>query len=493
MLSTWIFLIVTSTVPVLSYNPRTPVTALSASANQGVLTSAQHRGSNISWFDCPDHDKTLCAFFDVPRNYSNLSNTDTVSIFIRRLPARVPVEERLGSILVNPGGPGGSGGNFVAFAGEWLSTLVDGKYDILGFDPRGTNLTGPWTTCFKSEAEPMRVQLQLESLGVPYRGLDFAQDRALVKDISALQATHNAACLKNGNRKMLESTGTVSVVRDIVRIVEALGEDGINYWGCSYGTVLGATLAAMRPDLIRRMVLDGVANAEAWFNDIWQWGLDGMQDTHKTLTGFLSTCAEAGPEFCAFAVPPGTSNVTQTTETLRNRLDMMFVRLVEHPVVVLDPPVGPGIFTAANLQKLLLPLLYKPHTWRGLMQILTSLEQGDATPAYTALYAPYMDIKPRPYDHNVFNALCSIISYPEIAIFCSLCGCSCDKFSLDAYTRIMGRISPTGENWAKVVGGCNGWSFRASERYTGPWTVEAGLNRTRWRPYHASVDRGQDV
>ena len=63
--------------------------------------------------------------------------------------------------------------------------------------------------------------------------------------------------------------------------VQALGEDGLNFLGYSYGTILGATFAAIRPNLVKRMVLDGVSDAEAYFNDVLQWGRSGMRDTHK--------------------------------------------------------------------------------------------------------------------------------------------------------------------------------------------------------------------
>lgn len=66
-------------------------------------------------------------------------------------------------------------------------------------------------------------------MGAPYPHSTFTNDRKLVNTISALHAGHNAACLKNGNHKMLEASGTAFVVQDMVRMVEALGEDGINY------------------------------------------------------------------------------------------------------------------------------------------------------------------------------------------------------------------------------------------------------------------------
>ncbi|KAG8736479.1 hypothetical protein FRC10_009288, partial [Ceratobasidium sp. 414] len=149
---------------------------------EAVLPPVRRQGSGISWFDCPDSNKTQCAFFDVPRDYSNPAENDTVSIFMRKLPANVSEENRLGTILTNPGvtvhiirlalplmhlhviiqGPGGSGNVWVELAGEGLSMLVDGRYDIIGFDPRAVNLTSPWTACFDTEAKPLLSELQLE-------------------------------------------------------------------------------------------------------------------------------------------------------------------------------------------------------------------------------------------------------------------------------------------------------------------------------------------
>ncbi|KAG8730958.1 hypothetical protein FRC10_002155 [Ceratobasidium sp. 414] len=290
---------------------------------------------------------------------------------------------------------------------------------------------------------------------------------------------------------MLESVGTAFVVQDMARIVEALGEDGLNYWGYSYGTILGATFAAMRPDLVKRMVLDSVSNAESYYNDILQWGKDSMDETHKTFTGFLSTCAEAGPEHCAFAVPPSNSDVAQTTETLRKRLNDIYDRLGRQPMVVADSPFGPGIFTAPALQKLIFYALYSPATWQDAMQALASVEKGDATGAYTAIYSPYIDTRRRPYNDNAFNR--SMQRYITSESFNPImCGDSAAvNLSLHAYTdyfRELGKISPTGEQWASIVGGCSGWAFRAGQRYTGPWTVANGLKKTRFPILFVSMD-----
>ncbi|KAG8703488.1 hypothetical protein FRC08_002805 [Ceratobasidium sp. 394] len=198
---------------------------------EAVLTPAQRQSPSISWFNCPDSNKTQCAFLDVPRDYSNPTANDTVSIFMRKFPANVSEENRLGTILTNPGGPGGSGNVWVELAGQELSAAVDGRYDIVGFDPRAVNLTGPWTSCFDTEAKPLLSALQLEIAGAPYPRSTLDNERRLVAKLNALFATHSEACVKNGNHEMLESSGTAFVAQDMVKIVEALGEDGINFWG----------------------------------------------------------------------------------------------------------------------------------------------------------------------------------------------------------------------------------------------------------------------
>ncbi|KAG8703489.1 hypothetical protein FRC08_002806 [Ceratobasidium sp. 394] len=247
----------------------------------------------------------------------------------------------------------------------------------------------------------------------------------------------------------------------------------------------------MRPDLVKRMVLDGVSNSESYFNDVWQWGRDGMAETHKTFTGFLSTCAEAGPEHCAFAVPPRGSSATQTTKSLQKRLDAIIARIDKEPMVIADSLFGPGLLTAASLQEALLGVLYSPAYWSEAMQALTSLEQGNGTAVYNAIYAYYVNIDRRPYNDNVFNRSMQRVATRESirTILCS--DAAATNLSVNAFTdyfRELGKISPVGEQWAKIVGGCNGWAFRSSQRYTGPWTVAKGLKKTKFPILFLSLD-----
>ncbi|KAJ1306107.1 hypothetical protein OPQ81_010818 [Rhizoctonia solani] len=303
-----------------------------AAYTPGVHTRQTSSASAISWSTCPDVSSTQCAFFNVPMDYLNPNNNSTVSIFLRKYPATAPQDQRLGSILVNPGGPGGSGSAAVAVLGDDLSIMVDRRYDIIGFDPRAVNLTSPPTACHDTEYKFAQRAYQVNIQGVPFPHVGGPGETAHVAKLSAIQLSHRTACIEHGNYEILRNSGTVAVVKDMERIVQALGEDGLNFIGYSYGSILGATFAAMRPGLVKRMVLDGVSNAESYFNDILQWGRDGMQETHKTLAGFVSTCIDAGPTQCALATKNG--NKTETVEGLTKRLDALYARLGKEPLVV---------------------------------------------------------------------------------------------------------------------------------------------------------------
>ncbi|KEP51533.1 alpha/beta hydrolase fold protein [Rhizoctonia solani 123E] len=233
--------------------------------------------SGITWWPCPDITTTQCAYLNVPRDYATPTG-DTVSVFLRKFPATVPRNKYLGSILINPGGPGGSGSLVAAAWGPKFSAMVDGRYDIIGFDPRGVNMTVPKLGCYANEAQAVHSTYKETLLGVPYdargsdslpAGIRTRMEHAYLRRLNASYTATSLACLENGNRPMLESVSTALVVHDMERIVDALGEDGLNFWGFSYGTILGSTFAAMRPHLVKRMVLDGVSNAESYYRDIY--------------------------------------------------------------------------------------------------------------------------------------------------------------------------------------------------------------------------------
>ncbi|QRW24740.1 alpha/beta hydrolase family protein [Rhizoctonia solani] len=466
------------------------ISAVKATYAPTIHSRQSSNASTISWSACPDSSNTQCAIFDVPMDYTNPENGKTVSIFMRKYAATAPEDQRLGSILVNPGGPGGSGTAYLAIRGEDISIMVDGRYDIISFDPRGVNLTGPPTACYDTEYKFAQRMYQLNAQEAPFPHIGGAGEIAHVAKLSAIQSTHPKACTENGNHDMLTNSGTVAVAKDMERIVQALGEDGLNFLGYSYGSILGATFAAMRPHLVKRMVLDGISDAEVYYKNVLEWGRTCIQDTHKTIAGFVSTCIEAGPTECALASRK--DNKTETVEGLTKRIDALYTKLGKEPLVVGDSVTGPGIIQANSVQSVVFSYAYTPVLWKQLATELALLEQGDGRDFYPLLNSFIYGVLPEPYTQNVFNRSMQRLGGTGEAQYPVLCGDS-PRLNVTVeeyadYFRDMGKNNSTGEPVALIVGGCRDWPFRATERYTGPWSVDKGLNKTRFPILLVSTD-----
>ncbi|KAG9092178.1 hypothetical protein FRC06_000214 [Ceratobasidium sp. 370] len=436
-------------------------------------------------------------WYYLKHQYASPAENDTVSIFLRKIPATVQQKDYLGSIIINPGGPGGSGGGWAVTLGPALRFMVDGRYDIIGFDPRGVNMTLPPFNCYTTEAQGRHYMYKQTLLGVMYdsRGprtlpaeIRAASERMFANKLDTLYKTVYLACQKHGNKKMLESASTALVVQDMEQIVKALGEDGLNFWGFSYGTILGSTFAAMRPHLVKRMILDGVSNAESYHKSTYQWGMDGMADSHKTLSGFLNSCADAGPDRCEFA---RSIDGTPTTPTsLRARLESLYNQLREQPMPVSG--AGPGFLTASDAKLAVHMGLYVPKLWPSMAEDITAAEAGDPQPLYDRVYAEFAEILPEQADKNVFNRHMEkyVLPATTASVMCTDSEPVGWKTLDDQieYTHQMGRISPIGEHWASWAGYCRHWKIKAIQRYDGPWSVAEGLNKTRFPILYASLD-----
>lgn len=124
-----------------------------------------------------------------------------------------------------------------------LTHVSTGRYHIISWDPRGVNLTSPPLSCFATEGEGTRFARDLEQLGLPFdaRGSTAADgtkegerlEKEWLRKVDAFAEATNRACQESGNQKMLRASSTSFVVRDMKRILEALGEPNLKYWGFS--------------------------------------------------------------------------------------------------------------------------------------------------------------------------------------------------------------------------------------------------------------------
>ena len=225
----------------------------------------------IKWRTC--YDSLLCADVLVPIDYTNIK-LGTFRISMLKYEASNK-EDRIGSLIVNPGGPGASGVEY-AYAAEYIvSPQVLALYDIVGFDPRGVGRSAP-IQCLTDE----EMDANYASDAKPDNAQEF---ETLVKDAQE----YVEKCEKN--TKNLTAYSTENTARDMDVIRAVLGDKKLNYLGKSYGTYLGTIYAQLFPDTVGRVVLDGVIDPAA---TPLQQSLTQAVGFDQALDAFIKDCLQ---------------------------------------------------------------------------------------------------------------------------------------------------------------------------------------------------------
>jgi len=212
----------------------------------------------LTWEGCADYGKTdydreslgkdglQCTHLTVPLDYAK-PDGDTIKIGVLRKPARSRAD-RIGALVVNPGGPGAAGLSTAVQLADVHDSLAD-RFDFVGFDPRGVGSSEPTVECLSDkEMDAERAddaELDVSAAGVAKLDAD-AKDYATT---CADNTEHGA--------DMLANIGTRDVVKDLDVLRSALGDEKLTYLGYSYGTRIGSTYAETFPDNVRALVLDG--------------------------------------------------------------------------------------------------------------------------------------------------------------------------------------------------------------------------------------------
>jgi pimeloyl-ACP methyl ester carboxylesterase len=268
------------------------------------------------------------------------------------------------------GGPGGSGVDTVRGAGSVLLENFGGNYNIIGFDPRGVNNSGPTLTCFPEDPETRSLfNLRISGIHNVPAGERYQQARAYGERCSRVNADSAA-----------KYVGTSAVAQDLKHFIELSAVDKgqkaedakFYYYGVSYGTVIGQTIAAMYPDKIERMMLDGNVYAEEYYQGNVR---SSIGDTDDTVRSFFTYCAEAGPEKCVFA------SENATADDLEARYKNILQKLEDEPLVIsgLDQPL-PGIVTRPNLEAFTFRNTYRPRTQFPLLaKVFSEIDIGNSS------------------------------------------------------------------------------------------------------------------
>jgi pimeloyl-ACP methyl ester carboxylesterase len=202
---------------------------------------ATYYKQKVTWNDCGDDYE--CAKFKVPRDWAKPAGP-SIEIAATRLPAE---DEKLGSLLINPGGPGVSGIDYAKVARQAFGRPLLRSYDIVGFDPRGIGQSDP-VSCLPDS--------QLDA----YVAADTTPDDKAELDASVADVKRFAAACEKNTGPLLGDVDTLSTVRDLDVLRAVLGDDVISYQGASYGTYIGAWYAQTFPWRVGRMVLDGAVD-----------------------------------------------------------------------------------------------------------------------------------------------------------------------------------------------------------------------------------------
>ncbi|MFB7591593.1 alpha/beta hydrolase [Streptomyces sp. NPDC056169] len=313
-------------------------------------------GQKLDWRPCGDH---RCASLTVPMDYSRPGDGKTFVLPVAKAVTAVP-GKRVGSLVLNPGGPGERGVRLVRDGvADDIGPGVRERFDIVSFDPRGVGGSEPALTCTPEEPAGQGGAESPDSAAAPLHPRT-ASERA---DVLAVARATAADCRAAGG-PLLPHVGTDDAARDLDVLRAALGERRLTYVGWSYGTSLGTSYAEQFPRRVRAMVLDGAVDPSL---DWRQRMLGQSTGFRKAVEEYADTCADTVGDGCPGATP----------EEIRALIDRLLERTAREPLPVDDSAYGldaPTLVSALSLS------MYTPEAqWQALSEALVAADGGNGT------------------------------------------------------------------------------------------------------------------
>ena len=383
-------------------------------------------GQKPAWEEC--RDGFQCAKLTVPVDYSDPGG-ETIELQLLKDPADVP-SARVGSLVVNPGGPGAPGTSYAEQASQAFRSAITDHFDIVGFDPRGTGASAPVDCLPDAQMDEF-----LEADPVP----DDAEEAAEVVDNLD---DFWAGCVANtpgGRTGIIAHVTTIEAARDMDVLRAALGQAQLDYFGASYGTKLGATYADLFPDKVGRLVLDGAIDVSL---DSKSLSLGQAEGFERALTAYVDDCIAKGGCFLGDTTEEGLQTIKGVLD------DLETTPLPTSDDRELTPGTGfLGVITP----------LYNKDYWSLLDQGLQGAMGGDGTTLQLLADAYASRNEDGTYADNSTEAISAI-------------NCLDDPYAVSAddvatYLPEFLAASPTlGEVFAWGLVGCNGIEVKSSEK-----------------------------
>ncbi|KUI03043.1 hydrolase [Mycobacterium sp. IS-3022] len=308
-------------------------------------------GTPIEWRACQT-EKTdesrvpagaECGMLSVPVDYDK-PDGDVARIAMIRFKA---TGDKIGSLIINPGGPGESGVEAAASLVGSLPESVRQRFDLVGFDPRGVANSTPALWC-NSDADNDRLRAEPQ--------VDYSPEG--VAEIEKETKAFVQRCVDKMGEEFLANVGTVDVAKDLEAMREALGDEKLTYLGYSYGTRIGATYAENYPDKVRAMVLDGAVDPNA----------DPIEANVRQAAAFQTAFNDYAADCAKSPTCPLGTDPAKATDVYHSLVDP----LVEQPLETRDPR---GLSYSDAIVGTILPL-YSPNLWRHLTQALSEMKRG---------------------------------------------------------------------------------------------------------------------
>jgi pimeloyl-ACP methyl ester carboxylesterase len=329
-----------STPAPASTSPPAPSTTVAPAAALSV-----YYAQRPAWRGCGSGFQ--CASILVPLDYARPA-AGTISLNLIKLPATDPAH-RVGSLLINPGGPGASGIAFARDAVQSFTPRVRAAYDIVGFDPRGIGSSSP-LVCLTNRQQDAFIAAN-QNPTTPGQELALL---ALVQGFARSCQQHSA--------RILPFMSTADQARDMDVIRAVVGDTKLHYYGASYGTFLGATYAELFPSRVGRLVLDGAIDPTLSAEALTAGQLRGFE---VALSAFLQDC------FHQSSCPVGPSETDA-----RNQIGRLVQQSASHP---LSSSSGRSVTQSLVILGLLSPLYNKQYGWPDLRDALSGALNGDGT------------------------------------------------------------------------------------------------------------------
>ncbi|WP_255405516.1 alpha/beta hydrolase [Sinomonas sp. R1AF57] len=422
-------LTLTACVPFESSQP-----SAEAAATEGAPVGLERfYTQEVSWSSCEGSYE--CATVSVPMDYADPSG-DTVKLSLIRLNGR----NAKASLVVNPGGPGGSGVDMVKDSAKSMFSqkLLD-SYSVIGFDPRGVKRSAPITCVNDAERDRMRQST-----------VDPSTDAGLQQAFTEQKALIDACAANSG--PILAHTDTVSAAKDLDIIrAAATRQVRLDYLGYSYGTFLGSTYASLFPDRVGRMVLDGA--------------LDSSLSNHEITVGQARAFEKAVHSYVRSCLTQSGCPLSGTEDDAVAQIQALIARVKDQP---LNTSSGRKVTATDFVNGFILPL-YNDRNWPALTQALGPALRGDGS--------GMLRLADLAADRESNGTYSSNSSFAFLAYNCLDYSTQSHPAAMRAEAAELAEVSPTlGESFAYGGVNCRDWPAKpvrtpAPATYSGESTI----------------------